>query len=81
MDTVTPKAILLVVSTLAGEAQTHNEAPQVIQCRDNMPRYCTAIFSPVCASRVTGTRATYDNACLACKDPDVTGFIDGECNS
>ncbi|WP_338845401.1 hypothetical protein V8J88_16950 [Massilia sp. W12] len=52
---------------------------------------CTADYKPVCAVRDTGVRCvrppcpsenlqTFSNACKACIDSKVSGYIQGECS-
>jgi len=62
-----------------------------VQCKSPRPEVCTEQYLPVCASKDTGIRCvttpcpstenvTYDNACSACSDPKVHGYIpSGEC--
>jgi hypothetical protein len=59
-------------------------------CPTRSVELCTSIFKPVCASRDTGVRCvrapcpslaptTYGNACSACRDPKVYGYLEGAC--
>ena len=61
-------------------------------CKSPRPEMCTHQFQPVCAKRDTGVRcfttpcpstekATYGNACSACADKKVIGYIEGVCSS
>ena len=75
--------------------ETPPESPaggNYIQCTDPRPEACTQQYLPVCASRDTGIRCittpcdsaqwkTYGNACGACSDPDVYGYIEGTCDA
>ena len=58
--------------------------------KDPRPEACTAQYDPVCATRDTGIRCitapcpsseqkTMGNACTACSDPKVSGWVKGEC--
>lgn len=62
----------------------------LIQCPENRPEMCIEIYQPVCGLVDTGIRCittpcpstdykTFGNSCTACADPNVTGYIDGEC--
>lgn len=63
-----------------------------VQCKNPRPQYCTREYLPVCAKRDTGIRCvttpcpstrekTYSNACTACSDSKVYGYIPGgACN-
>lgn len=63
----------------------------LVQCKSPRPEICTEQYLPVCASKDTGIRCvttpcpseenvTYGNACSACSDPKVHGYIPGgEC--
>ena len=43
---------------------------------------CTMDYSPVCGQHADGKPAqTYPNVCSACKDPNVTGYFTGECET
>ena len=50
------------------------EAYQCTQHNREMPM-CIKIYKPVCADN----GYTYSNSCIACMDPDVESFVDGEC--
>lgn len=58
--------------------------------RAKEPVACTKEYAPVCAQKDNGIRCittpcpstnnvTYSNACLACADPEVYGYVPGEC--
>jgi len=62
------------------------------QCPDERPQMCTREYLPVCATRDTGVRCvtapcpsseqkTYGNACTACADEKVSGYMPGACAS
>lgn len=66
------------------------ETPLDTVCEEPRPEMCTMDYRPVCALRDTGIRCvttpcdsaewkTYSNACSACSDKDVIGFVEGEC--
>lgn len=61
-----------------------------ITCLEPRPEICTRDYRPVCASRDTGVRCvttpcessewqTYGNACSACAEPKVYGYVPGAC--
>lgn len=61
-----------------------------VACEDPRPEVCTRDYRPVCGLRDSGIRCittpceatewrTYGNACDACADPAVFGYVDGEC--
>lgn len=65
-------------------------ALQMTLCPETRPEICTKEYLPVCASRDTGIRCvrapcpsmewkTYGNACDACADTKVFGYIKGAC--
>ncbi len=61
------------------------------QCREPRPEICYEVFQPVCATLndpaircliapcPSNLRATYANDCKACADPQVQGFVAGQC--
>jgi hypothetical protein len=60
-------------------------------CPERRPEICTRIYQPVCASRDTGIRCVtapcpsteqqaYSNACEACSDAKVLGYMPGSCS-
>jgi len=64
--------------------------PTFIQCPEQRAQMCTREFMPVCATRDTGVRCvtapcpsseqkTYGNACTACADEKVIGYIANAC--
>jgi hypothetical protein len=63
----------------------------LVVCPSTRPEVCTFEFQPVCARRDTKVRCvttpcpseelvTYGNACSACSDLQVYGYIPGPCN-
>ena len=64
--------------------------PELTNCPPERPPICTMDYRPVCATKDTGVRCvttpcpsteqkTYSNACSACTDPKVIGYIPDEC--
>jgi hypothetical protein len=51
-------------------------------CPKVRPEVCGRIYKPVCATRAAepaGGWKTYPNACMACSDPAVQGYVPGAC--
>lgn len=59
-----------------------------VECKDPRPEVCTREYKPVCAKKDNGVRCvttpcpsadnvTASNACTACSDKDVLGYIPG----
>ena len=76
----------------SNDAELPTSSTDFIQCEGERPTICTHIYKPVCGSIDTGIRCvttpcpsvefkTYGNACFACADNAVDGFIEGECPS
>ena len=83
LNACTPKTIETTTQPTTSEAS--------ITCADERPQICTRDYRPVCGSRDTGIRCvttpcpstelkTYGNACTACADEKVTGYVAGECD-
>lgn len=88
-------SILLGLSLIACQSGSKPKDPfsnTFTQCKSPRPEVCTKEYLPVCASKDTGIRCvttpcpsrqnvTYSNACSACADPKVYGYISGgACN-
>ena len=65
--------------------------PEITECKSPRPQMCTKEYRPVCATRDTGVRCvttpcpstelvTNSNACTACSDEKVFGYIPGACS-
>ena len=65
---------------------------KAVQCADPRPQICTMDYTPVCATRDSGSHcattaceptetATYANACMACADPAVRYHLPAACES
>jgi len=48
-------------------------------CAEPRSQVCTRQYDPVCAFVGKSERREYSNACTACADAQVTGFIAGRC--
>lgn len=90
------RLIALTVSiTACASANLSTESktkPELTLCPEQRPQMCTMDYRPVCASRDTGVRCvtapcpsteqkTYSNACSACTDVKVIGYIPDECTA
>lgn len=71
-------------------SQPEGSSQPLINCPENRPDVCTQIYQPVCGLVDTGIRCittpcpsaeyqTFGNACTACSDSNVTGYVEGEC--
>lgn len=48
-------------------------------CVEPRPEVCTMQYDPVCGKMTDGSSKTYSNACVACSDHLVTGYLKGAC--
>ena len=72
---------LLPLLLLAGCAALDGARPPgAVVCEDPRPQVCTMDYTPVCAIRDGGERATYANACGACADQRVNYHLPGACD-
>ena len=55
------------------------EMDKLIPCEEPRPEICTMHYEPVCGVLEGGGSKTYANACVACSDPVVTGYIKSPC--
>ncbi len=66
------------------------EPKKLTMCKEPRPEICTKEYLPVCAQKDTGVRCvttpcpstedvTYSNACVACSDSKVHGYVAGAC--
>jgi hypothetical protein len=73
----------LVVATLSGCQATSTpdktDVAAMTACPNDRPEFCTEQYDPVCG--VSGGEApqTYSNACHACADHSVDGYLPGPC--
>jgi len=74
-----PAAIVLpVAATLAACSQPATvEAP--LPCPDSRGQVCTTEYRPVCGFDGNNGRTQYSNACSACSNPGVRGYLPGPC--
>jgi len=65
-------------SALRPKSDEEAEVP-ITSCAEPRPQACTRELIPVCGHLYGGKPKTYDNACAACADPDVSGRQAGAC--
>ena len=84
---------MLMVACQSGTSETGNTPnpfKSFVDCKGPRPEICTNEYEPVCAQKDTGIRCvttpcpateevTYPNACTACADSKVSGYIPGAC--
>lgn len=80
------KHILLsaLICLLAGcKSVSIEPVPSGLQtCESPRSPFCTREYRPVCGYRESDSGIqvkTYGNACTACADPAVTGYVKGQC--
>ena len=85
-----PESRFRAAGDLAGAEMDSIQQTEITECTLPRPEVCAEIYQPVCAIRDTGIRCVttpcdsteqveYANACSACSDPEVIGYIDGRC--
>ena len=52
-----------------------------VACAEPRPEACTMQYDPVCGEMTDGRSKTYSNACVACSDRLVTGYLKGACGT
>ena len=79
-----------VTGSAGGNPATSQRENALTRCEEPRSPACTKDYRPVCASFDTGVRCvttpcpattekTYANACMACADEKVVGYVDGAC--
>lgn len=74
--------LMLGCSTASEKAATSPTQEQIADltlCPEPRPELCAQIYQPVCAETSDGQPKTYASGCMACTDPKVIGYRDGEC--
>ena len=56
-----------------------SEPDDMVACESPRPEICTLEYDPVCGILGNQQRQEYPNACGACADTAVTGYIPGAC--
>ena len=83
-------AFFIASCTPSKQMEYKSSDAQFKQCPDERLQMCTREYLPVCATRDTGVRCvtapcssselkTYGNACTACADEKVSGYIPDAC--
>ena len=75
MRTASITGLLLLCAACAGQV----EDPDLRMCLEKRPQICTNEYNPVCATLADGTTQTRATGCTACSDPEVVGWVMGEC--
>ena len=52
---------------------------EFVPCQEPRPEFCTMHYEPVCGVMAGGESKTYSNACGACSDREIKGYIEGAC--
>ena len=61
------------------EVPADNTGQELILCTSPRLQVCTRQYDPVCARLQNGTWKTVANACVACSDQQVSGYLLGPC--
>lgn len=72
-------AAVVLSGCAGGPGQQPIGAELIETCASPRPEVCTREYRPVCAVMADKSRKQYANACEACADPQVTGFIIAGC--
>lgn len=74
-------SLLLMSCQSTEQAEIKADQVALTMCPDVRPQMCTMEYMPVCGSKNDASTKTYGNACSACGDAEVTGYIVGECEA
>jgi hypothetical protein len=72
-------AFLATVAISELQANSSSSDSEQTICTDPRPEACTMDYRPVCGERDDYSYKTYSNGCNACSDPEVVGYVEGEC--
>ncbi len=70
---------LLVTASACTSAQINTELKV---CTEPRPEICTMDYTPVCGLQTVSGKEqwkTYSNACSACSDSSVSGYVENAC--
>jgi hypothetical protein len=86
MAAIALAALLSACETTQQENADHERTgtPQdtrFIHCLEERPEMCTHEYRPVCGLVSDDKWRTYGNACVACADTNVQGYVGGECEA
>ena len=80
MPKIAPLILLaMLVGCGAGDYQRPLGAELHQQCPETRTQVCTMEYVPVCAFVGKDQRKQYSNACSACGNAAVSGYISGSC--
>jgi hypothetical protein len=80
MKKVTGMALLALLAGCGGGNYQPAIGGELHQkCGETRSQVCTREYAPVCAFVGKGQRREYSNACTACSDEAVSGYIPGPC--
>ena len=80
MPKIAPLILLaMLVGCGAGDYQRPLGAELHQQCPETRTQVCTMEYAPVCAFVGKDQRKQYSNACSACGNAAVSGYISGPC--
>ena len=71
---------LMACQSTEQEEQAVNEVA-LTTCPETRPQICTMEYMPVCGSKSDASTKIYGNACGACGDVEVTGYVAGACEA
>lgn len=73
--------LLLTILFVAGCSPTEEISDNTITvCPDIRPEICTQQYQPVCA-QTSDSEKTFSNACVACSDASVVGYVADACEN
>jgi len=73
-------AVCLLASGFTAGCQTEAPRKDLTMCTEPRPEICTREYFPVCGhTSANDSWKTYGNACSACADPEVEGWVAGAC--
>ena len=75
---------VLLLSVISFGCSSADVKDELTECTEPRPEVCTMDYTPVCGlQRTAGEEQwkTYSNACTACSDSSVTGYIKGACET
>jgi len=71
----------LVACQTTDEVAEKTVEPALLMCLELRPQMCTMEYMPVCGSKIDASTKTYGNACGACADIEVSGYVVGACEA
>ena len=71
--------LLAALTGCDGGGSSGGSGATLTLCSDPRPEICTLDWTPVCGATSNGSTKTYANACNACANKEVVGYVLGEC--